>query len=199
MGVARGPTGLRWAAVTNVRDLRNIRDDARSRGDLTRDFLLGQESAATAAERAHAQRSQFNPFNLLTGDEAGVWFASSHEPAPVALGPGIYGLSNATLNTPWPKVTGGLRELGQALEADPMREDDLLALLDDRAVAPDDELPDTGVGRPWERVLSARFIVGENYGSRASTLLLLNGDGGRLVERSYGPGGVAQQTVAFDL
>lgn len=197
LGVARAPGGPRWAAITNVRDPRNVRPDARSRGDLVGAFLVGRTPADVAVARAHAERGAYNGFNLLAGDDTGVWFASSTEDAPRALGPGVYGLSNATLDTPWPKVTGGLAAFRAALAGDPVDDEALLALLADRATAPDAALPDTGVPPEWERALSARFIVGDRYGARASTVLVLEGDGGRLVERTFGPGGVEGATAAF--
>ncbi len=200
MGVARSEAGLRWAAVTNVRDLERVREGARSRGELVGGFLTGSESAADAAARAQASGAQYNPFNLLTGDSRETWYASSHTQSPIVPAPGIHGMSNATLDTPWPKVVAGVAAFERAMTADEVDEDALFDILGDRTPADDAHLPHTGVGRAWERALSSRFIVAEGYGSRASTILLLDRTGGgRFVERTFGEGGVFEGEVAYDL
>jgi len=200
MGVSRAGGGLRWAAVTNVRDFARVRDNARSRGELVRSFLMGDESAAGATETAQAEASEYSPFNFLASDADGVWYASSHTDAARRLDAGVYGMSNATLDTPWPKVVAARAEFSDALAAEHVDEDGLFRILADRGTAPDADLPDTGIGRAWERALSARFIVAEGYGSRASTVLLLDrAGGGRFVERSFGEGGVPVGEEAFDL
>jgi uncharacterized protein with NRDE domain len=191
MGVARGPGGPRWAALTNVRDVRRpAPPGARSRGALVADFLRERDDADAYAARVHAGRAAYDGFNLLVGDAAGVWFVSSVEEEPRALAAGVYGLSNASLDTPWPKLTGAVADLRVALADDPLDPAGLLALLDDRTPAPDDALPDTGLGRAWERRLSSRFITGDDYGTRAQMALLLDRDGtGAFAERTVGPDG----------
>ena len=197
MGVTR--TG-RWTALTNVRDLKAHHDDARSRGDLTRAFLCGDESAAAYAARVFAERTVYNPFNLLIGDGEAVWTVSSHTEAPERLAPGVYGLSNATLNVPWPKVIRGLAAFEQALASEAPDPEAFFAFLRDEAKAPDEALPETGVGRAWERVLSPLFIRSEDYGTRASMVLLLNEEGqGHFTERTFEPGTLEAITRTFDL
>ncbi len=188
MGVTRAG---RWAALTNVRDFRNPREGRVSRGVLVRDYLCGNEPPEGYAEAVSARLGDFAGFNLLVGDRTEVWYVSTHTDAPEALEPGLYGLSNATLGAPWPKVTRGLDGFRQALAADEPEPADFLAVLRDDTPAPDDRLPDTGIGRAWERLLSSLFIVGEDYGTRASMALLLDCEGGgRFVERTIQPGGV---------
>ena len=198
MGVTRAG---RWAALTNVRDPQNprpagLRSARRSRGELVAAFLGGAEAAADAARRVHAERDAYDGFNLVLRDGASTWVVSTRADAPAELGPGVYGLSNDRLDTPWPKVVRGKAALRAALGSDPVPLDALLALLSDDRPAPDDALPDTGVGIGWERTLSPAFIVAEGYGTRVSTALTVNADGAVAVaERTWLPGGAAGATV----
>ena len=197
MGVNR--TG-RWTALTNVRDLPAHRDDARSRGALTRAFLCGGESAERYAARVFAERDAYNPFNLLLGDGDAVWYVSTHTEAPEPLGPGVYGLSNATLNVPWPKVMRGRAAFETVLAQERPDAEAFLAFLRDETRPLDDALPETGVGRAWERVLSPLFITSDDYGTRASMALLLTEDGqGHFAERTFAPRTLEPTTRTFDL
>ena len=194
MGVTRQG---RIAALTNVREPGNIRPDAPSRGALVSDFLTGDAAphAYLAALRPTADR--YNGFNLLVGDLDELCYFSNRQPEIRRLGPGVYGLSNHLLDTPWPKVERGKARLARLLGADDLAPESLLALLADDAIAPDAELPETGVGLAWERVLSSIFIRSPDYGTRASTLVRLDADA-RLtfVERTHRPD-AAPETQAF--
>jgi uncharacterized protein with NRDE domain len=190
----------RWAVVTNVRDLPRHRPGARSRGGLVSDFLCGEASAADYAARVFAERDAYNPFNLLVDDGEALWYVSTHTEAAATLGPGVYGLSNATLGVRWPKVQRGLEAFEALAAQEPVAPEPLLDLLADRTTAPDDRLPDTGVGLARERMLSALFITSADYGTRASTVLLLGREGrGLFVEQAYGPGGAPGMTRRFAL
>lgn len=190
----------RWAVVTNIRDLPAHRAGARSRGALVSDFLCGTASAADYAASVFAERAAYNPFNLLVDDGAALHYVSSHTAAAQMIGRGVYGLSNATLGVPWPKVTRGLARFEPLLERQSVEPESLLDLLRDDVSAADDALPDTGVGLPRERMLSPLFIASTDYGTRASTVLLLGREGGGLfAERLYGPGGLPGPTHTFDL
>lgn len=187
MGTTR--TG-RWAALTNVRDFRNPREGRVSRGVLVRDYLCGREAPGAYADRMHARLDDFAGFNLVLGDGAAAWYLSTHTDAPQSLSPGVYGLSNATLDVPWPKVVRGRQAFETVLGHPDPDPTDLLAILADPTRAPDENLPDTGIGNGWERILSSLYIVSDDYGTRASMALLLNPDGGgRFVERTIRPGG----------
>jgi uncharacterized protein with NRDE domain len=179
----------RFALVTNIRRL-PLRDGL-SRGALVAEFLSAQEPASSWADAMTAHASNYRPFNLLLGDAGGVTFLNSESARPLRLDHGVHGVSNADLDTPWPKVRR-LREVMRAFCA--RAGDDFSTLwhaLADPALAPDDELPDTGIGLDRERFLSSAFITGETYGTRASTLLTVDVDGRvRLVESGFGPGGV---------
>jgi uncharacterized protein with NRDE domain len=184
----------RFAALTNFRDLTATRRrDAPSRGRLVAEFLRGNESAADCASRILPNADSFEGFNLLVSDGTDLWSYSNVEGRAVSLSPGVYGLSNHLLETPWPKVIEARERFEQALAAARDAEDlegRLLALLGNRSLASDATLPQTGLPLDWERALSAAFVVLPDYGTRASTSVVV-GRGGdiRFVERSFGKGG----------
>lgn len=163
----------RFAAITNYRDPLSLKSNAPSRGKLVSDYLTGNLSAEDYLHRIMTDALQFNGFNLLLGDSENLWVYSNRGAAQ-KLKPGIYGLSNHLLDTPWPKVQRGKSLLEKALDK---KGDDLdealLNLLADRHVPPDNQLPDTGVSQEWERILSPMFIASPIYGTRSSTILLM--------------------------
>jgi len=194
------PTG-RLAAVTNVREPGRTIDSAESRGTLVRELLASKRTAASYAEEVGARGSRFNGFNLLVYD--GVEFAYvTNRPGPAvrSIESGIHGLSNADLDTAWPKVRSGKRELEDALTPDALSTDRLLAILQDDARAREEDLPDTGVGLDLERVLSSRFIRSPKYGTRSSTVVLIE-RGGRIVftEQTHVPNDTRPSIVEFEL
>jgi uncharacterized protein with NRDE domain len=189
MGVTR--TG-RFAAVTNYRDPGLAQKaGAPSRGALVADFLRGSGDAESYLRQLQERTTEYNGFNLLAGDEGGLFYLSNRAEGVRRLEPGVYGLSNALLDTPWPKVLRARSAMADALAvADGDGWDAMLwEALADRVIAADDSLPDTGVGAERERLLSPPFIRTEVYGTRASTVLTIARDGAvRLVERSVAPG-----------
>lgn len=195
MGVTRGG---RFAALTNFRDPAANRPGARSRGALVRDFLAGAGAAPDYLRAVAAEAERYNPFSLLVGDARGLFYFSNRAGAIVPVAPGVHGLSNHLLDVPWPKVRLGKSRLAERLrgEVDP---DALLAALDDPVPAPDDALPRTGVALDWERDLSPVRIRTRDYGTRASTVLLVSRDGCvTFVERSFDAVGAATGTVRYD-
>ena len=194
----------RFAAITNMREGVATTAALRSRGALTRDFLAPKSghtlSAADYSQQVYAERAYYAGFNLLIGDDSGFWYCASAA-APQLLTPGIYGLSNGLLDTPWPKVTRGKKALREIIErpadASSMRAD-LLALLSDHSQPLDHELPDTGVGLEVERLLGRCFISGAEYGTRASTALLIDRAGDAVIaEQNFGPNGVARELNSY--
>lgn len=186
----------RFATVTNFREGGPpAPPDARSRGELVTDFLSTQTPDELDAfeRRLQARGGQYGGFNLLYGGLSGSggairpWLRhiANRGAAPHALNDGIHTLSNRHLNTPWPKATRLRRGL-EALAADDPTEDALFGLLADRTRPDDDELPDTGIPLAIERLLSSAFIVSDEYGTRASTVILAD-EAGRIVftERSF--------------
>ena len=196
----------KWAVLTNVRDPQNPRSATRSRGALVADFLHGDASPQAYAQAVHAARDDFDGFNLVVGEGAQAFVVSTRSEALTALGPGVYGISNDRLDTPWPKVETARRMLRDALRDDPADPERLFALLDDTATAPDADLPETGVGLPLERALSSIRIAPTNvphggaYGTRVSTALVLDRDGrGRIAERTWDAAGSPAGEVSFDV
>ena len=186
----------RWSALTNVRDPGEPARDAPTRGRLVADYLRDDATPEDYLRSLLPRSAEFNGFNLLVADRESLYWASNREPgAGRRLAPGVYGLSNHLLDTPWPKVTRGKEALRSLLrQAGTLQPDALLSLLLDRARAADHELPDTGVGRDRERMLSSLFIVSPEYGTRSSTALLIDRAGRAvLVERTY-PRGLPEGT-----
>ena len=184
----------RLAAVTNVREP-PVGQSERSRGALVRDFAAGAEAALPYAQRAMAAGDAYGPYNLLLWDGAELIAASNrYAEQPQVLSAGLHSLSNGPFDAPWPKSLRVTAKLDAWLGSQGDGEADispLLRILSDTQGAPDAELPDTGVGLELERMLAPPFIRGPVYGTRASTVLLLEREGGfRLFERSFGPNGV---------
>ncbi len=192
MGVTRQG---RFAALTNFRDPVRHQPQAPSRGRLVADFLTGDQAIDAYLDGLDA--SACNGFNLLLGDGERLVAFSNVSNERHELKPGIYGLSNALLDTPWPKVGAGKTALEAALDALP-DEQRLWALLRDDRTHPDDALPATGVPLEWERLLSAAFVRGADYGTRSSTVLIVSG-GQRATfdEQTWLAGGVAGGRTRF--
>jgi uncharacterized protein with NRDE domain len=182
----------RFAAVTNVREP-GAAKGVRSRGLLPRDFLLGEQPPAPWAQALDGDHH--SGFNLLLADPRELWYRSNRGGAARRLAPGVYGLSNHLLDTPWPKLAGAKARFAAALAALPGPEP-CFAILADREIVPDQDLPDTGVALEWERLLSAVFVRSPTYGTRASTVLTRARDGAiRLEERRFGPDGALGRSV----
>jgi uncharacterized protein with NRDE domain len=181
----------RFAAVTNVREP-NAAPGRLSRGRLVQAFLTGSRSAKDYV--AGIDMAGYSGFNLLVCDGGSLWYASNRGAAPAELAPGIYGLSNHLLDSPWPKLVSARQRAARAIAALPERAA-LLAILADDEIVRDDELPATGVSLAWERLLSAIFVRSADYGTRASTVVTVGRAGDiDFEERSYGPGGVPLQS-----
>jgi uncharacterized protein with NRDE domain len=187
MGVTRSG---RFAALTNFRDPAQMRKDAPSRGALVSGFLAGTESPRRYLERMADHGRRCNGYNLLVGDGESLWWSSNISGQAQALEPGVHGVSNHLLNSPWPKVGAGKTALAKALDALP-NEEGLFELLRDDGVHPDEMLPRTGVSLEWERLLSAAFVRSPDYGTRSSTVLCVATDGDvRFDEQTWLPGAV---------
>lgn len=164
------------AALTNYRDPALTKSGAPSRGSLVVEMLDSPAPIAERLARLEAVSPQYAGFNLIVADREALGVYESLPATGRLLEPGIYGLSNHLLDTPWPKVQRGKSRLARALRELP---DDsaLLDLLRDDSRPRDEDLPRTGVSLEWERLLSSAFIAGESYGTRSSTVVLLDNDG----------------------
>lgn len=186
-----GPEG-RFAALTNIRDPHQPLGH-RSRGDLVARFLTSGMGLDDYLREVRGRAAEYAGFNLLAGTVAPgqvprLMYFNARQGEPMAVPAGLHGLSNAALDTPWPKLVKA-RE-GFAAQLDQSMPGRLLDVLGDAHPAADADLPDTGVGLTTEKLLSSVFIASPSYGTRASTLVTLQADGQRrIIERSYGPYG----------
>lgn len=192
----------RLAAVTNVRVGRHPETAALSRGALVRDFVSGSASAQDYVAALAADASRYGRFNLLAWDGRDLAFASNHPGFSSRLvEPGVHAMSNGAFDATWPKGMRATRALSAWLEANPQASPDtseLFEALADTRPAPDEELPDTGVGIELERLLSPPFVRGETYGTRCSTLVLVGADEAAFFERRFGPNAApAGETAAL--
>lgn len=185
----------RFASVTNYRDGRKpAASDLRSRGELIREFLTSTLSAEAFSKQLLGEVDHYGGFNLILFDNDQLVYISSHERRYQKLKPGCYGLSNASLDTPWPKTVALTKRLKQAIDQPQLDPDKLLPLLTNCEQAEDQQLPDTGISYEWEKMLSSCFIHSDSYGTRASTIVLLNNQQQMLItEQNYGQQGPTEQ------
>lgn len=180
----------RLVTVTNIRQ-GSPELGKRSRGHLVQELI--RDPSPSTALLAHPDEAlqAYGRFNLLAFDAEGLSYARNFpEVHRSALNPGVYGLSNAALDTPWPKVASARAALSAWLQRGDRDPYALLPALQNPERFPDDLLPDTGVGLEWERMLSAAFIRGEHYGTRACSLVLVGAESIRFIERNFGPNGL---------
>lgn len=181
----------RFAAITNYRDPGSNISNAPSRGFLVRDFLTGKASPDNYLEHVKSIGHQYNGYNLLVGDRSELYYYSNRGNTVKKLKPGIYGLSNHLMDTPWPKITKGKSDLVKLLnEKENIDPEKIFDLLKDGYRPPDSMLPDTGVDLEWERILSPLFITSEFYGTRSSSIIFIERKGGvTFLERTFVPDG----------
>ncbi len=163
------------AAVTNYRNPADTKAHAPSRGSLVCEFLKGTEPAVSYLGELSGISHRYNGFNLIAGSVDELFWYSNRGGEISPLPKGLYGLSNHLLDTPWPKVERARNDLKRLLSSgDELRPEDLLTLLRDRTQPPDKDLPQTGVEMEWERVLAPIFISSPTYGTRSSTIILVD-------------------------
>lgn len=197
----------RFVAVTNVRAGTNPEAAPRSRGTLVRGFATGDLRAEAYAHSLERDAAAFGRFNLLCWEGDALQFATNHPRFEQrAVAPGVHAMSNGAFDAPWPKSGHATRALEAwlrgATDAGDVQEAALAPLFDalaDTTPAPDARLPDTGVGLDLERVLSPPFVRGARYGTRCSTVVLVDGERIVFAERRFGPDAVAQGTTFAQL
>ncbi len=172
--LAMSKTG-RISMVTNYRDPKNINPTAPSRGQLVTEFLTTSKSAVDYMNGVESVGKRYNGFNLIAGNADDLYYVSNYGNGVQRLTPGLHGLSNHLLDTPWPKVSRGKKRVAQVLNGK-FDYKDLFAVLYDVEIAMDDALPDTGVGLERERALSSMFIKSPGYGTRCSTVVTISND-----------------------
>lgn len=208
----------RFTAVTNIREPPQQREGVRSRGLLASEYLGEVETPGAYVQKLALHREQYDAFNFIAGDPGELWFLNSRGGEARRLPAGVYGVSNGDLDCPWPKVETGKREMRRLLNAGisangdrrplpaipaeaGIRTDDLsrgraiitdglFELLASRSIPADDQLPDTGVGIEWERILAPICIRAGRYGTRSSTVLIVQADGSvHFMERTFDAAG----------
>lgn len=185
----------RFAVVTNFREP-DGESGRHSRGRLVTDFLSGLDTDAYLAT-LERDAADYAGFNLIYYDGQNLGYFSNRGLQRRCLEPGLYALSNHFLDTPWPKVTRLKQALSRQL-AKPWDPDSLAETLADRRQAPDEELPDTGIGYDWEKRLSSAFIVSPAYGTRCTTVVRLDNSGRyHFLERSFDPAGEVCENREF--
>lgn len=189
-----------FTALTNYREIvdSETTPQYKSRGDITSNFLNNQvtPNEPNIIDSYFAQLrlsdQQYNGYNLLAGNPQQLGYYSNRGVSFHALKEGVYGLSNGLLDTPWPKTVSCRNAMQQAIGSS--NQDtiiaDLFDALADTQPAPEHLLPDTGIGKEWESLLSSRFIIGDTYGTRTSTIVLFQKHGGIIFcEKNFGPNG----------
>lgn len=193
----------RIAAVTNYRDPSSVKPNAPSRGNLVRGFLAGHLDPLSYAEALLRETNRYNGFNVILGERDRIVWYSNRSDRPVLLRPGVYGLSNHLLDTPWPKIVRAKALFEKTLTAGKdLVPEHVFRVLEDRTPAPDDRLPKTGVPIDWERLLSPIFITSPTYGTRSSTVILIDRDDHAIfMDRTFNghPEPVSTAKFEFDL
>lgn len=193
----------RVAALTNYRDVANHRPTAPSRGDITTAFLTGSVTAEQYLGALALRSGDYNPFNLLVFDGLSLMGFESRHRRAFELPPGIHAVSNADFNTPWPKLNrlragfeSALAQTDLATESSSQQTvvSDLLTLLSERRTAADAALPDTGIPLEREKALSAEFIHTPDYGTRASSVVVMRRSSAEFFERLFDANGFAGET-----
>ncbi len=198
-----------FVVITNHRDFYRYKEnsDLRSRGLLALDFLLTDYPIRSPNKRFDdfsnyvlSNCSNYNPFNLIFGNFDKLYYFSSVKQSVEEINHGIHGLSNSFLNIPWPKVHWAKLRFADIIRNSEKIIDDLFDLLANESKFPDELLPDTGVGLERERLLSSIFIKSEIYGTRSSTVLIVDyNDNMKFIERNYINGELVDRTFEVKL
>lgn len=179
----------RMAAITNHRDLNNIKQSAPSRGNIITKILKSYQPVADQLSDMEPDFPKYNGFNLITGTLDDLYYVSNEGNHFLKIKPGLYGISNAFLNTPWPKTNQALEDFTHALNGDMPNVNAIFELLSNTTTYPDHTLPKTGLPPEMERAVSSIFIRTDEYGTRSSALLMMDNEGKiRFNEKTYRPG-----------
>lgn len=187
-----------FCALTNYRDPAERTEGKKSRGHIVRSFLESDHTADVFLNELDRERNQYPGFNVIAGTaEALHVYSSRSGKKAFPLEPGIHALSNAFLNTPWPKTECIKKQMAQSLGS----RENLFRMLQDKRAASDEELPATGVSLEWERLLSPIFIESPHYGTRCSTIVEVNSrQAANWTERTFKRGfPVEEHAFSFNL
>lgn len=192
----------RFSALTNYRDPQNIKEQAPSRGFLTSDYLIKNQSPYAYLKALHSKANDYNGFNLLVGNLQEIWYYSNYEHEVRNLEAGLYALSNHLLDTPWYKAEVARQLLAEALEQDHISVSYFLDALHNTQKPADELVQRTGLAIEKERMLSSMFIESPNYGTHSSSVLLMTHEGElEFTERRYlnADGKPSEQTFRFNI
>ena len=164
----------RLAAVTNYRKwpvpAANI-----SRGQLVEGYLNSQHPTDEFMQSIEDNANQYSGFNFLAGDVNNLYYYSNFGSSFQKVEPGIYGISNELIDSPWPKLVKAKDAVSRALNTDNYATPStLLSIMQDTEIAPDHLLPITGIGIEGERLRSSAFIASDDYGTRNTSILIFN-------------------------
>jgi uncharacterized protein with NRDE domain len=169
------------AFITNYRDFRVEQKSTLSRGDLVRQYLIGSVEPKEYLKLVRTKGKEYNLFNLVVGNQNKLCYYSNVTDKIEDIPPGIHGLSNALLNTPWPKIVKAKEALSQIInnvnDVNDLTIEQLFGILDDTTIPPDNELPDTGGTLEIERMLSTIHIDTPSYGTRIKTIIVIDKKG----------------------
>lgn len=186
----------RFAGLTNYRDGMKLKGNAPTRGKLVTNYLINEVDGVEYLNEIAKTADLYNGYNLLTFDGNDLLHYSNISNEITHIEAGIHGLSNALLNSDWPKIKRGKADLEELVKGDFSIEAAFQMMLNERGAA-DEDLPKTGVPLEWERLLSPMCIKSDEYGTRCSTVLLWDNDGKMYFEeRSYVP---AKEARTFEL
>lgn len=186
----------RFAALTNIRDFTNKqREYPTTRGDIVANFLRGKDSPINYLKKLVKIANEYAGFNLIVGDKTGLFYVNNYEKKIMKIEPGTHSLSNHFLNSPWPKVRRGREKLKKYVMKNNLIDNDKLFSIGlDNKLAPDHELPSTGISLELERKLSPLFIKTENYGTRSITVLTIDQNNKvKFTERTFEKGEFATE------
>lgn len=179
----------RFAALTNYRAIHEIKENAPSRGDIVKDFLLSDKPIEHCLAQILNHSGNYNGFNLIAGTLSDMYFLTNKKDSIQKLEPGFYSISNAFLDTPWPKTEKAQRHFQSILEKKGVDEEAIYELLIDQEQFPIEQLPKTGLTEKMEKAVSPIFIRTENYGTRCSTIVSMDSHSNiSFAERTYTPG-----------
>lgn len=188
----------RFAALTNYRDPFHNNPHVTSRGLLIPEYLSSDSSPESFIENLRNEGADYKGFSLLLGTTKSLNYYSNREKAFRKVDKGIHGISNNLLDVPWPKVAKGMDSLARCLQDQEIKKEQLFEIMADQEQADDHDLPQTGESLEWERILSPVFIVSPEYGTRSTTVVLVDRNGHIwLWERSYKDGQLQVSSEVF--
>jgi len=177
----------KFAAITNYRDIKNIKEGATTRGNLVKDFLEGNKDPYTYLQEIKQNMQDYDGFNLLVAQDDKMFYLSNYGIDITEVTPGMHSLSNILINSEWPKEKLASSQLEETIKSSRLEPDELLKLLKSEEILPDHLLPNTGATLSQERALSAQFVrLADYYGTVNTTALLWSHDGKVIFkERTY--------------